>query len=88
MKYFRNDIVKPFKVKILCYAKQVHEMHDLAEYLPPPLLKVDSTMESNCSLLNKEFTTSDIQLDIKEGPSKSIRGELDDHQEDYFSLTY
>ena len=36
MKYFRNDIVKPFKVKIFRYAKRMLEMHELSKYLPPP----------------------------------------------------
>ena len=31
MKYICNDIVKPFKVKILLYYKRVREMHDLAK---------------------------------------------------------
>ena len=39
MKYIRNDIVKHFKVKIIRYAKCVCEMHNLAKYLPPPLMK-------------------------------------------------
>ena len=33
MKYVRNDIVKPFRVKILRYAKRVREMHELAKQL-------------------------------------------------------
>ena len=36
MKYVRNDIVKPFKVKTLRYAERVRDMHELAKYLPPP----------------------------------------------------
>ena len=47
MKYVCNDIVKPFKVKILCYAESVREMHDLAKYLPPPSMNVDSAMADN-----------------------------------------
>ena len=31
IKYIFNDIVKPFKVKILRYAKRVKDMHDLAK---------------------------------------------------------
>ena len=87
-KYVRNDIVKPFKVKVLCYAKRVREMHDLAKYLPPPLMKEESAMTANWSVRNKEFTTSDLQLAIKDGSPKTITDELDDHPEDYHSLTY
>ena len=39
MKYVCNDILKPFKVKILRYTKRVRERHDLAKYLPPPSMK-------------------------------------------------
>ena len=39
MKYIRNDIVKPFCVRILRYAERVREMNDLANYLPPNLMK-------------------------------------------------
>ena len=47
MKYVCNDIVKPFKVKILCYAERVREMHDIAKYLPPPSMNGESSMSSN-----------------------------------------
>ena len=52
MKYVRNDIVKPFKVKILRYSKRVREMHDLEKYLPPPLIKGESSMAYNWSNRN------------------------------------
>ena len=45
-------------------------------------------MEANWSLCNKEFTTGDLRLDIRDGLSKSMRDELDDYPEDYRSLTY
>ena len=60
MKYVCNDIVKPFKVKILCYVERVREMHDLEKYLPPPLMKGDIAMASNWSVRNEEFTISDL----------------------------
>ena len=47
MKYVYNDIVKPFKVKILCNAKRVRDMHELAKYLHPPSMKGESAMASN-----------------------------------------
>ena len=37
---------------------------------------------------NEEFTISDLWIDIKDGLPKSTRDELDDHPEDYRSLTY
>ena len=39
LKYIRNDILKPFKVKILRYAERVHEIHNPAKYLPPTSMK-------------------------------------------------
>ena len=88
MKYVRNDIVKPFKVKIIRYAERVREMHDLDKYLPPPSMKGESAMAANRNVHNQEFTASDIRLAIKDGLPKSMRDELDDHPEDYRSLTY
>ena len=79
MKYVRNDIVKPFRVKILRYAKCVQEMHELAKYLPPPSMKGESAMTANWGFLNKEFTTGDIQLAISDRIPKSMRDEFDNH---------
>ena len=39
VKFIHNDIVMPFRVGILQYANHVRDMHDLAKYLPPPLMK-------------------------------------------------
>ena len=47
MHYVHNDIVKPFKVKILRYYERVCEIHDLAKYLPPPSMKGESKTEAN-----------------------------------------
>ena len=87
MNYVCNDIVKPFKVKTFRYAERVHDMHDLAKYLPPYLMKGESAMVSNWNVCNKEFTVSDIRLAIKDGLPKYMRDELDDHSEEYISLT-
>ena len=73
MKYVTNDIVKPFKFKILRYTKRMHEMHDLAKYLPPPSIKGDSTMAANWSVRNEDFTTSDLRLAIKDRFPKTMR---------------
>ena len=47
IKYVCNEIMKPFKVKILRYAERVRDMHDLAKYLPPPSMKGESSMAAN-----------------------------------------
>ena len=88
MKYFRNDIVKPFKVKILCYTMRVRDMNELAKYLPPPLRKGESAMADNWEFRNEEVTAGDLRLAIRGGLHKSTRDELDYHPEDYCSLTY
>ena len=88
MNYVRNDILKPFKVKIVRYAKRVHEMHDLAKYLLPPSTKGNSAEADNCTISNQEFTAGEFWLEIKDGLPKSMQDELDDHPEDYRSLTY
>ena len=66
MKYVRNDIVKPFKVKIIRYAERVREMNDLAKYLPPPSMKGESAMSYNWNVRNQELTASDLRLAIKD----------------------
>ena len=53
IKYVHNDIVKPFKVKILRYAERMRDIHDLAKYLPPPSMKVDIAMAYNWYARNK-----------------------------------
>ena len=79
MKYVRNDIVKPFKIKTLRYAEHVREMHDLSKYLPSPLMKVESAMADHFKVRNENFTASDLRLAIKDGFPKSMRDELDRH---------
>ena len=66
MRYVRNDIVKPFKLKILRYAEHVREMHDLGKDLHPTSRKGKSVMASNWKSRKKDFTISDIQLAIKD----------------------
>ena len=85
MKYVGNDIVKPFKLKILCYAERVSQMHAIANYTPPHLTKGESAMADNWSTRNKQFTISDLLLAIKDGLPKSMRDKLDEHPEDYCS---
>ena len=88
MKYVRNSIVKLVKVKILCYAENVREMPDLAKYLPPPPMKVDSVMAANWNFRNHKFTAGEFLLAIKDGIPKFMQYELYDHAEDCASLTY
>ena len=88
MKYIHNNIVKPFRVKILRYAKRIRYMHDLAKYLPPPSMKGESAEAANWTVRNQEFTVSENRLVIKDGLPSSMQDDLEDHQEDYLSLTH
>ena len=60
MNYTRNDIVKPFKVKMLCYSERVRDMHDLAKYLPPPSMKGKIANTDNWNVRKQEFKGSEI----------------------------
>ena len=39
LKYIFNNIVKPFCVRIFSYTERAQEMHELANHLPPLLIK-------------------------------------------------
>ena len=73
MKYVCNDIVKPFKVKILRYANRVREMYDLAKYLPPNLMKGKSATAANWTVCNQEFTAGEFRLEIKDRLPKPMQ---------------
>ena len=60
MKYVCNDIVKPFKVKILRYSERVREMHDLAKYLSPSFMKGESAEASNWNVHYQYFTAGEV----------------------------
>ena len=87
LKYVRNDIVKPLHAGILRYVDRVLEMNDLAEYLPSPSMKGECYGKDNWKFHDQEFTVSDIHVAIKDGLTSYMQDELEDHQEDYRSLT-
>ena len=86
MKYIHNDIVKTFKDKIIRYTKSVREMHELDNYLPPPLIKGERTKVDNWNVCNQEFRASEFQLVIKDRLTLSMHDELENHPEDYHFL--
>ena len=87
LKYNRNNIAKPFRVRILRYAECVQEMHDLAKYLSPFLVKGEILMKL-VGKSAKKFSIHEIQVAIKDGLPSSIQDELGDNQEDYNTLTH
>ena len=67
LNYISNDIVNPFRVKIIHYDERFREIYDLARYIPPPSMKGISIEADNWTVRNQEFTVSDISLSIKDG---------------------
>ena len=63
-------------------------MHDLEKYLPPTLMKGESYEAANWKFCNQAFTVSEIRVTIKDGLPSYMQDELDDHQEEYQSLTH
>ena len=67
MKYIHNEIVKPFRVRIVQQAERVHNIHDMDEYLPPTLRKGDMYDEANLIVRDCNFTEDDIHVATKDG---------------------
>ena len=53
LKYICNDIVKSFRVGIIWYADRVQYMYNLANHLPPHLIKGNSFEESSLKVRDK-----------------------------------
>ena len=62
-------------------------MHDLANHLPPPLMKGKSFEADNWKVRDNEFSVHDIRSAVKDGLPSSMQDDLEDHPEDYHSLT-
>ena len=62
VKYIHYDIVKTFRVGILRYAEHVHEMQDLAQYLPPRLKQGDEYDQLDWDVRDKELSEEEIAL--------------------------
>ena len=63
-------------------------MYDFAKYLPPPSMKSKIYEADNWKVRDQEFTVSEIRVAIKDGLPTSMQDELDNHQDDYLSLTH
>ena len=88
LKYICNDILKPFRVRILCYDECAQEMHEIARYPPRPSTKGEIFEAASWKVRDKELSVHDIRVDIKYGIPLSMQDELEDNQEDYRSLTH
>ena len=68
VKYTHNDIVKPFRVGIIHYTENIHEMHDLYElnnYQPPPSMKGQEYNEADWSIREKYLSEDEISVATK-----------------------
>ena len=63
-------------------------MHNLAKYLPPPLMKGESHESDNWDVHNKGLSENEIHVAIKDGPPSSIQDELENNKEDYCPLAH
>ena len=77
MKYNINDIFKPFKINIICYADRLINMNDLSKYLPPPLMKGESAEAANWTVHNQELMVREIRLETQDRLPSSIQNELE-----------
>ena len=53
LKYIHNDILKPFRIKIIRYIERVRDMHVLEKYLPQPSMKDVSAEADNWTVSNQ-----------------------------------
>ena len=80
LQYVRNDIVKPFRVRILCNAERIRDMNDLEKCIPAASMKGESYEAANWKVRNQGFTVSEIRVAIKDSLHTSMKYELDEHQ--------
>ena len=76
VKYIQNEILKSFRVVILQYAERVREMHEPANYLPPPLMKGIGFEEASLYVRDKELRKDVIRVATKDGIPTSMQYEL------------
>ena len=88
VKYIHNDIVKPFRFGILQYSERVHEMHNLAKYLPPPSKKGVGFEEASGDVRDRKINKDVIRVDTKDRLPTSMQYYLEDIQEDYRSIIH
>ena len=67
LKYIHNHLVKNFRVIILQYSKRIHEMHNIANPLPPTSNKIDLFDQAYWRVCYIEFTGDEIRIATKDG---------------------
>ena len=73
--------MKPFRVIILQYAEHIREIHDLANYLPPPSMKGMSFESTSWDIRDKLFSDNYICIATKDRLSTYMQDELEDNHE-------
>ena len=86
--YTHNDIVKPFRVGIRQYAENVHEVHNIAKYIPTPSMEGDEYDHEDWNVRNKYLSEYEIQVVTRYGLPISIYDEMGDKDKDYHSFPH
>ena len=82
VKYICNGSVNPFRFVILHYSEQIHEMHNLANYLPPTSMKGREYDETDWNVCDKELADHEICATSRGELPTSMKDELDDKIQD------
>ena len=78
-KYIHNDIVKPFRIGVICHIEHVMVIHDLVRYLPPPSMKGRGYEAANWKVRYQELSVNDIWVAIKDELPSSMQNELEEN---------
>ena len=63
-------------------------MHNLSKYLPTPSMKINNYKADNWKSRDQELYVNEIRFAIKDGLPSYMQDELEDNQEEYYSLTH
>ena len=65
VKYIHNNIVNPYRVGIIQYAKHVHDIHDIYKFIPPHLKTVNEYDQSYWNIRNNLLYDDEIRATTK-----------------------
>ena len=73
---------------ILQYADHIHDIHNLAKYLPTPSLKGGDYNQADWAVREKEWSEYEIRVETKDWVPTSIQDEMEDKDKEYRSLPH
>ena len=88
VKYIHNDIVKPFRTRILQCAECVRNIHDLSKYMHPTPKKGGDCNQADWNVCNKENNEDEICIATKDIIPTSMQHELENNSEEYRSTPH